>query len=95
MSENTDRISQLVPQLVKDILDNAEDPEKLDEWQQELYDELKTLQSYVAEDGGEIVKAEAVILKTEQGADSIRKSLIRKRKRSAAATTTAAPTSGP
>ena len=83
MSETTDRISELVP-LVKDILDNAEDPEKLDEWQQELYDELKTLQSYVAEDGGESVKAEAVILKTEAGADSIRKSMIRKRKRSAA-----------
>jgi hypothetical protein len=99
VSENTDRINDLVP-LVKEILDNAEDPEKLEEWQQDLYDELKTLQSYVAEDGGEIVKAEAVLLKTEQGADLIRRSPIGKRKRgqtaagsTSTATTAAAPAS--
>lgn len=98
MSQITDRINELIP-LVKEILDNAEDPEKLEEWQQELYDELETLQGYLAEDGGEVVKAEAVLVKTEAGADLIRKSPVgksaKKRKRSAdaaAGSTSTAPT---
>ena len=80
MSETTERINELVP-VVKEILDNAVDTDQLDDWQQELHDELKTLQGFAAEDGGEIVKAEAVLVKTEAGAESIRKSPIGKRKR--------------
>ena len=95
MQDLQDRIRVLVP-MVKEILDNAEDPNKLDSFLQEIVDELKSLQSGEQHQRTEFAKSEAVLGRVKSGAESVKKSPVGKRKRdqtSTATTTAAAPAS--